>query len=137
MDYTRKCVESIVEHTKEFELLFVDNASTNNTKEYLSSLRRSKVITNNSNLGFANQSSSLSKGALKAGLVGPRNYKGKDRQQIQVKLADLQVIKDFFREFNRKDPSKWFEVEWISGFCMLIKREVLESVGLSDLPFTI
>jgi GT2 family glycosyltransferase/glycosyltransferase involved in cell wall biosynthesis len=60
-EYTVKCIESIFSHTKElFELIVVDNGSTDGTLEYLESEARGrgpgdqiKIIKNKENLGFA------------------------------------------------------------------------------------
>jgi GT2 family glycosyltransferase/Flp pilus assembly protein TadD/MoaA/NifB/PqqE/SkfB family radical SAM enzyme len=44
LEYTRKCLDSIFNCTHEpFELIVVDNGSTDGTKEYLNSLRQGKV----------------------------------------------------------------------------------------------
>ena len=56
-EYTQECLESIFSHTHlPFELIVVDNASTDGTVEYLKSLSKShpvKVIYNDTNLGYA------------------------------------------------------------------------------------
>jgi len=55
----KKCIDSIFQNTKEasFELIIIDNNSTDGTKEYLKELAESKnnlrVIFNNYNSGFA------------------------------------------------------------------------------------
>ncbi|MCB0878089.1 MAG: glycosyltransferase family 2 protein [Thermoleophilia bacterium] len=53
LDYTRRCVEGIQRHTPEpHELVFVDNASTDGTLEYLRSIPDAIVIDNDENHGF-------------------------------------------------------------------------------------
>lgn len=55
VDYTRKCIESVIKNTFNvcYELIFVDNASTDGTPAYLSSLQgKIKIITNEKNVGF-------------------------------------------------------------------------------------
>lgn len=53
LTYTRLCVDSIREHTDEpYELIFVDNASTDGTVAYLRSLPGVQVIANSENRGF-------------------------------------------------------------------------------------
>ncbi|HOD35758.1 MAG TPA: glycosyltransferase [Syntrophales bacterium] len=55
VDYTRKCIESVKQHTTDicYELIFVDNASTDETPVYLRSLQgNTKIVTNESNVGF-------------------------------------------------------------------------------------
>ncbi|WP_028552052.1 glycosyltransferase family 2 protein [Paenibacillus sp. UNC451MF] len=54
MNYTKECVESILRNTVEnFEFVFVDNGSTDETIEYLQSIPLSKLICNEENRGFA------------------------------------------------------------------------------------
>jgi GT2 family glycosyltransferase/SAM-dependent methyltransferase len=61
IEYTKKCIGSIFIHTKEpFELIVVDNGSTDGTVEYLEtgvrgrrSEVRIKIVKNKDNLGFA------------------------------------------------------------------------------------
>jgi GT2 family glycosyltransferase len=64
--YTTQCVDGIIRHTPEpYELVFVDNGSTDGTLEYLRSLSNAVVIDNDSNLGFGagcNQGIAASRG---------------------------------------------------------------------------
>lgn len=60
VELTKQCIKSIIENTPEFkelQLIIVDNASTDGTKEFLAQLSTSykniHVITNSQNLGFA------------------------------------------------------------------------------------
>jgi GT2 family glycosyltransferase len=59
-EYTQKCLESIFRHGSkyEFEIIVVDNGSTDGSGEYLSELEKEKgdkvtVVKNEKNLGFA------------------------------------------------------------------------------------
>ncbi len=58
LEYTKKCIESIIKYTQyPYEIIFIDNASTDGTIEYLESMVEEntnfKLIKNNSNKGFA------------------------------------------------------------------------------------
>ncbi len=57
LEYTKQCIESLVETIDDkIELIIVDNASTDGTKEFLSSYKHHKlklvIISNDENLGF-------------------------------------------------------------------------------------
>jgi GT2 family glycosyltransferase/tetratricopeptide (TPR) repeat protein len=58
LQYTRECVESILQHTREpYEIIFVDNGSSDGSikwlREKISKEAHWRLIENNSNLGFA------------------------------------------------------------------------------------
>lgn len=58
LEYTKKCIQSIERHTSiPYEIIFVDNGSTDGTKKYLNQLieknNNYKLIANKKNLGFA------------------------------------------------------------------------------------
>ncbi len=56
VEYTKKCLEALVENTPDdlYEVIIVDNGSTDGTKEFLKCLEGDvKIITNQENLGFA------------------------------------------------------------------------------------
>ncbi len=52
--YTFNCLESVLKNTQEtsYELIIIDNASTDNTNEILKNIQNITVINNNENLGF-------------------------------------------------------------------------------------
>ena len=53
LQFTRGCIESIHRNTPEpFELIVVDNGSTDGTPEYLRTIANATVIVNTENLGF-------------------------------------------------------------------------------------
>lgn len=71
------------------------------------------------------------------GLVGPcSNYVGSGNQ-IPVSYKNMQELIAFAGQFNRPDPSRWREhnAYWLSGFCLLTRREVVDRVGLFDEQF--
>lgn len=55
LEYTKKCVESIEENTKnvDYRIIFVDNNSTDGTVEFLKQIKNSIILRNEENLGFA------------------------------------------------------------------------------------
>ena len=52
-DLTKSCIESIRKHTSEpYELIIVDNGSTDDTVEFLQNQQDIRVIYNEQNAGF-------------------------------------------------------------------------------------
>jgi GT2 family glycosyltransferase len=44
-------------------------------------------------------------------------------------LVDVQAVQTFAREFAAQHKGKWLEAERLGGFCLLVKRAVLQRVG--------
>ncbi|MHB9093104.1 MAG: glycosyltransferase family 2 protein [Eubacteriales bacterium] len=164
--FTKVCLEYIRRYTSEpYELVVVDNASTDGTVEYLRGQKDIKLVINDKNNGFAkgcnqgieiaagdyilllNNDTAVSPGWLgnmivclesdqSIGIVGPRSNYVKEPQRLKVEYTTMDQIVSFSTQFNKvSDPSKWFELEMAVGFCMLIKRKVIDVVGLLDEQF--
>jgi GT2 family glycosyltransferase/tetratricopeptide (TPR) repeat protein len=163
--YTQRCVESIACYTDEpYELIFVDNASSDGTPAYVRRLKSAQVITNIENRGFpaaVNQGLQVAKGrqvlllnndtivttgwltrmlaALYSepniGLVGPcSNYLGSE-QQIDVPYQDLSDLDAFAWEWGNLHHCEKIETDRLIGFCLLIRREVIDAIGTLDERF--
>jgi GT2 family glycosyltransferase/tetratricopeptide (TPR) repeat protein len=167
LDYTRLCVDSIRQRTDEpYELIFVDNASTDGTPEYLAGIRGAKVICNKENRGFpaaANQGIKAAAGrqvlllnndtvmttgwlgrllrALhrdpKIGLVGPCSNCVSGEQQVAVAYEDLLDLDGFAWDWGKAHNRQAVETDRLVGFCFLIRREVIDAIGLLDERFGI
>ncbi|MBI4299826.1 MAG: methyltransferase domain-containing protein, partial [Chloroflexi bacterium] len=161
LPYTRLCVESIERYTPErHELVFVDNASSDGTLDYLRSLPGAVVIANDSNRGFAagcNQGIAHARGRYvlllnndvivtegwltkmirwletdpRIGIVGPMtNYVvGPQRVQQVPYGEDMSEMQAFARRFAEANAGKGFATNRAVGFCLLMKREVVEKIG--------
>jgi GT2 family glycosyltransferase/Flp pilus assembly protein TadD len=175
IEYTRKCLASVFKHTPEsYELIIVDNGSTDGTIEYLESAVRNqtsdirvRILRNNNNLGFAagnNQGMAAAQGDYilllnndvvvtngwldrliscaekdpAIGLVGPRsNYVAGPQRVAEVSydLNSLTGLNQFAEEFIRQNKGQ-SQNQWrIVGFCMLIKRQVVEKIGGLDVRY--
>jgi GT2 family glycosyltransferase/MoaA/NifB/PqqE/SkfB family radical SAM enzyme/cytochrome c-type biogenesis protein CcmH/NrfG len=172
MSYTRKCLESIIKNTQvPFELIVVDNSSSDGTVEYLESELtqlisedRLRVIKNNENLGFAkgnNQGIMASKadyimllnndvvvtqGWLSRmiacaekdpmiGIVGPKsNYVSGPQlvENVSYDTKDLNGLERYADEFAENNLGKTTPFLRVVGFCMLIKRAVINKIGGLD-----
>ncbi len=167
VDYTRACVSSIRHLTDEpYELVFVDNGSTDDTLKYLESLGDATVIRNKTNRGFpaaANQGIQASVGEQilllnndtvvttgwlrrlltclrsdsRIGLVGPRSNAVSGAQQIPTTYSDLTLLDGFAWELGRSHDRQCEEADRLVGFCLLVKREVFDKIGRLDEQFGI
>lgn len=160
LEYTKECLSSLFKSTSfPFRLIIVDNASDARTAQYLDSVKekspeRVSLIRNNENLGFIkavnqgikrsmapyvcllNNDTQVAEGWLTEmvkvaearddiGIVNPNSntlgWKPKKRQSLE---AVAQELKSYSGEYSR--------LPWASGFCMFIKRTVIQEVGLFD-----
>nr|WP_060788339.1 glycosyltransferase [Geobacillus zalihae] len=167
LDYTKQCIESITKYTKEgsYEIIIVDNHSTDGTVEWLKQQNNIKAIFNNENLGFpkgCNQGIEIATGenilllnndtivtknwldnllaclysSDDIGAVGPVTNSAAYYSTIPVNYMSIDEMHQFAASYNVSDPDKWEERLKLIGFCMLIKREAVDKVGLLDERFT-
>jgi GT2 family glycosyltransferase/predicted Zn-dependent protease len=169
LDATRACLESVLRHTRApYELVPVDNGSTDGTPEYLAEVQRRPgpvrvaVIRNAENRGFprgANQGIAASRGAYvvlvnndcavtpgwldglvgwavaegqPVGLVGPVSNYAPAPQHVPAGYRDLSGLDAFATAHRAQHAGKALQVERLTGFCLLVRRDVLAKVGALD-----
>ncbi len=75
----------------------------------------------------------------KIGAVGPKtNRLGNLRQVVQKadqKYRDMRELQEFARRFGGSNPAKWEDLPWLSGFCLLSTRHLLQKLGGFDERF--
>lgn len=167
LSFTKRCLESIRDFTSlPYELIVVDNGSTDGTSAFLKTQKDLRVITNRSNRGFGpavNQGLALARGeylvvlnndtlvtpgwleellsALKtdpaAGLAGPvTNYaSGPQCIPVPYQADSEESIVAFARERAAAYKGKIREVFRLVGFCLAVKRAVVEKIGGFDPRF--
>jgi GT2 family glycosyltransferase/tetratricopeptide (TPR) repeat protein len=165
IEFTRQCVESVRRYTNEpYELIFVDNASSDGTVEYLRQVSNSKLITNPVNLGFpaaVNQGIQAASGQqvlllnndcvvprnwlrpmLRAlyrdasiGLAGPTSNCVSGEQEVKVDYKNADGLNRFAAQWARIHANEIVDTDRLVGFCLLIKRTVLDTIGLFDEQF--
>lgn len=175
----QKCLSSIYENppSVEFEVILVDNASSDGTIEFVrKKFQEVCVIENKKNRGFSaanNQGIAISKGNLilllnsdaiilpgsleamikfmnehcRAGAIGPKIFNPDGTFQISFwsfpglfgefvrKILNIFLRFHFFRNFFDKIYNETKEVDWVTGACLLTRREVIEKVGVLDENF--
>lgn len=149
-----------------YELIIVDNGSQDGTVDYIKGLKGIKFILNESNRGFpqgCNQGIQIANKEndillLNNDVIVTNNwllnlnkclYSSKDigavgavtnscsyLQTINASYKNLNELQDFAKVNNISDSNRWEERLKLVGFCMLIKREVLDKIGLLDQRFT-
>ncbi len=159
VEITRRCLESIVNRTQaDYRLILIDNASDDETSKYLDDFantnsERIVLIKNKANLGFlkaANQGLIKSE-AKYACLLNNDTVvtKGWLRELISVAESNprLGILNPSSTTLGQKVPLKdidkyagkirryqgeYVEMAQVSGFCMFVKREVIDKIGILD-----
>jgi GT2 family glycosyltransferase/tetratricopeptide (TPR) repeat protein/2-polyprenyl-3-methyl-5-hydroxy-6-metoxy-1,4-benzoquinol methylase len=164
LPYTQLCLESIRKHTHlPYELVVVDNGSTDGTVEWLQRQSDVHLVCNPTNLGFAkgvnqglqaaegthllllNNDTVVTPGWLRrllrclhsgpdVGLVGPLTNYASGPQQVQASYRSPAALDAFAWDLGRHG-TRYQEVSRLIGFCMLMKRETVARVGLLDEQF--
>jgi O-antigen biosynthesis protein len=178
--FTKMCINSIIKYTTyPYELIVIDNGSTDGTCKYLNklkkrliisnkrSLRAFKPVINNRNLGVSaalNHGIGISKGQYvcylnndvivtvewleglikcaesdeRIGIVGCSTNMAKNSAGLFPKTAGLRNIKEIQKTaaaISILRRGQYEKAHFIYGFCMLIKRCIIDKIGLFDESF--
>lgn len=168
LEYTKKCISSIREYTNKenYEIIVVDNNSSDNTREWLKNQGDIEYIFNKDNVGFPagcniginkskkdndilllNNDTIVTTNYLEnlkrclysdknIGAVGPVSNSCPYYQNIEADYKDEKELHSFAKKYNISDSSRWEERQKLIGFCMLIKRQALEKTGILDERFS-
>ena len=166
--YNHICIDSIRKYTKQntYEIVVVDNNSTDGTREWLKEQKDIVVILNEENVGFPKGCNIGIAASEKENdilllnndtVVTPRwldNLKAcvysddkigaaasitnncSNYQSVKVPYIDIKDMTAFAEANNVSSPGKWEEKVRLVAFCMIIKREVLNKIGILDERFT-
>lgn len=167
-DICKQCIQSIREnnHPDSYELIVVDNASTDGIVDWLKEWDDIKLICNQENKGFpygCNQGIKVSEpdndifllnndtvvfpnsifwlrmGLYendKIGATGSISNYVGNNQQINVKCDSLEEYRDLASKINVPMRNPYENKVWLVGFALLIKRTAMDEVGLLDTRFT-
>ena len=169
---TKPCIESILSNTTKniYELILVDNASSDNTPLYLKSIARQhehiKIKLNTSNYGYAagnNHGIKMASGEIiillnndtlvttgwlealikvfdenkKAGLVGPITNSSGNEQCIFLPNLTEQNFQNVAANYTNRQHGIRFKTVRMGFFCVAVKRQVINDIGLLDEGFGI
>lgn len=158
IEHTVKCVNSIFENSKDFELIVVDNGSTDGTKGYLEALKdRIKVISNPENSTFSkanNQGLRMAEGEwivfLNNDTVVCKDWLERiNAHFFNVPLKHIGIVGPVTSNSNGRqvvgiqDPEEWHaqnKGRWshagrLFGWCMMMRRSLLDEIGGFDERF--
>ncbi|MGC8777295.1 MAG: glycosyltransferase, partial [Candidatus Caldatribacteriaceae bacterium] len=98
--------------------------------EYIVFLNNDVVVTE----GWLTRLLACAREDAKVGAVGPRsNYVAGLQLVPQVPYGeDMEAMQRFARNWSLENAGKWETVPRVIGFCMLVKREVIEKIGGFD-----
>lgn len=163
---TIQCLESIRKYTADYELIVVDNGSTDGTVDYLKRQPDVTLHCNGTNAGFpkgCNQGTAMSRGDNilylnndtvvtegwlepllrvlhedeRVGMTGPVTNRSSGHQCIPVPYTDTDLIgmEAFARSYMRQQAGRSGSARRLIGFCLVVKRAVLDEIGGFDERF--
>lgn len=169
VDVTRVCIESLQRNAgwPQWELIVVDNASTDDTRAYLESLAlpNLRLIFNEENRGFAaannqgldeawgerfillNNDTIVAPGLISTlmrhlddaavGLVNAvTNFSGNE-SRIEVDYQTVDAMEELALKRRRECAGQSFDIRVAAMYCVALRRDTLERVGMLDERFGI
>lgn len=162
LQYNKECIESIRTYTKssQYELIVVDNNSTDGTREWLTEQSDIKLALNDKNEGFIrgcnvgiqlarkdndilllNNDTVVTPKWLEnlkecldsnenIGIVGPMTNYSISEQVVQRNYNTIDEMIKFAANYNTSSGEGWEEKIFLMGFCILVKRKAFEKAGL-------
>ena len=166
LDYTKQCVESLFQYTNDvdYELITVDNGSSDGTREYFDSLPNRKKLSFQENIGVdraVNRGFELAEGKYalnlsndivvthnwlvnlvtcmesdeKVGMAAPVCGYSSNGQQIDLGYRTLEQMHEITRRRNVSNPKLWEERLKLVTYTCLYRTDVLRQIGGFDEEF--
>lgn len=167
-EYTKQCIASIRENNapSSFELIVVDNHSTDGIQEWLKEQKDMKLICNSENKGFPygcnqgikaaspdadifllNNDTIVMPNSLfwlrmglyekeKVGACGSVSNYVGNYQIVPETFGTLEEYRQFAIRNNIPKKNPYEDKIFLVGFALLIKRQALDEIGLLDVRFT-
>ncbi|MDF2557317.1 MAG: hypothetical protein K0R71_1145 [Bacillales bacterium] len=163
LEYTKQCVESVLKYTDhvEYELILVNNGSTDETQEYFESIEGAKAFYLPYNCGAGvgmNIGIAAAQGKYTAvlcndfiftknwlsnlmnciesnpnyGYVSPASNFISNFQQVNVQFEDMGEMQAFAESYNVSNPLKWEERQVLLPNVLCSYTKLLEYIGYYD-----
>lgn len=163
LDYTKLCIESLFKYTShiDYELITIDNGSTDGTKEFFQSLPNEKKISFDENIGVdkaINYGYRIAEGKFtinvsndlilttnwldnllicmdsdeRIGMVAPVSSYSSNYQQVNLGYKDLDEMQEMAKAFNVSAPEKWEERLRLITYTCLIRTDLQKKLGGFD-----
>ncbi|MEM3370057.1 MAG: glycosyltransferase, partial [Candidatus Micrarchaeia archaeon] len=101
--------------------------------EFILFLNNDTIVTN----GWLRRMLDIFNKFSKVGLVGPMsNYVSGPQQVPWVNYSNIQEIEEFAEDWFKKNSGESFQVYRAVGFCLLVKREIIDLIGGFDDSFS-
>ena len=165
--YTKACIESIRRHTEPgtYEIIVIDNASQDESVDWLKEQTDCILICNRENVGFpkgCNQGMEIAKGSEilllnndvivtpgwlvqlrqalysspMVGAVSCMSNSCSNFQQVDASYDTLEELDTFAKDYHSHNALHWIPWMILVGFCFLLKREVFHKIGYMDEQFS-
>ncbi|AQS58811.1 glycosyltransferase family 2 protein [Desulforamulus ferrireducens] len=166
LSYTKQCIESLYQYTShiDFELITINNGSTDGTEEYFNSLPNTKKISFPENMGVCkaiNYGIRMAQGKYtlnlsndivvtynwldnlltcmesdeKIGMVVPVCNSTSNYQQITLKYSSLTEMQQRAKEYNVSNSQLWEERLRLVTYTCLFRTDLLQRLGGFDEDF--
>lgn len=166
LDYTRQCIDSLFKYTTDvpYELITVNNGSTDGTEEYFNSLPHQKKLSFAENIGVdkaINQGFSLAEAKYTLnlsndivvtmrwlknlvacaessgdiGMVVPVCGFSSNYQQVNLGYKTLDEMQALAEEYNQSNPLLWEERIRLVTYTCLFRTDVQKAIGGFDEDF--
>lgn len=166
LDYTKKCIESLLKYTAgiDFELIVVNNGSTDGTLEYFHTLRDVKIVDLKENRGtsgginsgfeaatgeyvlfvsndllltpnWANNLLYCIEADKKIGMVVPASNISSNMQIVSFDYTDDDALYSFARAYNKSDKTKWEERIRLVTYAFIVRYDLFKEIGGMDEDF--
>ena len=158
LDFTKQYIESLYKYTSDFELIVVDNGSTDGTVEYLKSLDKDnlKLVFNKENLGFSkgnNQGIEISEseyiGFLNNDILLSPNWFiecEKVFERENAAFVSPRQVNPHFENINSENYLKEYKNNSSNSYeksfdncefaCVITKKDILSKIGGFDEKFS-